>query len=96
MNAMNAQWAIVAVVVLASAVYAAWTLMPASLRRVLATAALKLPLPAVLATRIRSQAANASSCGCSGCDRNSLATKRAETATPAAARPITIHRRVRG
>jgi hypothetical protein len=93
---MNAQWAIVAVVVLASAIYAAWTLMPASLRRALATAALKLPLPAVVAARMRAHAANASSCGCSGCDRNPLSTKSTDTATMAAARPITLHRRIRG
>jgi hypothetical protein len=93
---MNAQSAIVAVVVLASAVYAAWTLMPASLRRTFATAALKLPLPAMIAARIRAHAANASSCGCSGCDRNPLSTKSTEAAATAAARPITIHRRIRG
>jgi hypothetical protein len=93
---MNAQWAIVAVVVLASAVYTAWTLMPASLRRALATAALRLPLPAVVAARMRSYATNASSSGCSGCARNPLSTKSTETAATTAARPITIHRRVRG
>jgi hypothetical protein len=93
---MNAQWAIVVVVVLASTVYAAWTLMPASLRRALATAALKLPLPAVAAARMRAHAANVSSCGCTGCDRNPLATKSSDRAATAATRPITLHRRIRG
>ncbi|HEY2559528.1 MAG TPA: DUF6587 family protein [Caldimonas sp.] len=93
---MNAQSAIVAVVVLASAAYAAWTLLPASLRRTLATAALKLPLPNVIAARVRAHAASASSCGCSGCDRNPLSTKSAAASPTPAARPITFHRRSRG
>jgi hypothetical protein len=93
---MNAQWSIVAVVVLASAVYVAWTLMPASLRRALARAALRLPLPSPIAARMRADAADASSCGCSGCDRNPLSTKSAAAAATTAARPITFHRRSRG
>jgi hypothetical protein len=93
---MTAQWAIVAIVVLASALYAAWTLMPASLRRALAAATLKLPLPTAIAARMRAQAANASSCGCSGCGRNPLSPKSTEAATTTATRPITLHRRIRG
>ena len=55
---MSLQSAIVAVVVVASAVYALWTLMPSSLRRVLATALLRLPLPHAIAARLRAHAAS--------------------------------------
>jgi len=93
---MNPQWAVVAVIVAVSAVYAAWTLMPASLRRVLATASLRLPLPHAIAARLRAHAENASSCGCSGCDRNPLAAPRENAEPKATVRPITVHRRLPG
>ena len=90
---MNAQWALVALIVGASALYAAWTLMPASLRRVVATAALRLPLPRTVAARMRAHAENASSCGCSGCDRNPLSAGRESDEPAPTVRPITVHRR---
>ncbi len=93
---MNAQSIVVALVVIASAIYAAWMLMPASLRRVLAAAALRLPLPAVVAARMRVHASAASSCGCSGCDRNPLAKTSAASAATPAIRPIKLHRRLPG
>ena len=93
---MNAQWAIVAAVVLASAVYAAWTLMPATLRRTLAAAALKLPLPNLVAARMRAELASSSSCGCRGCDRNPLSSRTTGVAAPTVTQPITLHRRTRG
>jgi hypothetical protein len=93
---MNAQWIVVAVVVFASAIYAAWTLMPASLRRLVATALLALPLPAAIAARLRDRAGDDSSCGCSGCDRNLLSRPGAGATAASAARPITLHRRTPG
>jgi len=91
---LTAQWLAVALVVAGSAMYAAWTLLPSSLRRVLAVAALKLPLPAAIAARMRAVATRASSCGCSGCDRNPLAGADAESRTMSAAQPIKLHRRL--
>jgi hypothetical protein len=91
---MSVQWAVVAVVVALSAAYAAWTLMPASLRRVLATASLRLPLPAPLARRMRAHAERADGCGCSGCDHNPGAAQRANAAVPV--QPIKLHRRIPG
>jgi len=85
------QWLVVAGVVAGSIVYAAWTLMPAALRRAVAGAALKLPLPTPLARRLRVHATATSSCACSGCDRNPL--PRSGPA-PVTARPITLHRRL--
>ena len=85
------QWLVVGAVVFGSALYATWTVMPAALRRAFAAAALKLPLPEWLARRLRAHATRASSCGCSGCDRNPL--PRGEQAS-VAARPITLHRRL--
>ena len=90
---MSAQWAIAAVVVVVSTICAAWTLMPASLRRVLAIASLRLPLPRAIAARMRAHAERTSACGCSGCDRNPLAGSAADPAAPAVVRPITLHRR---
>ena len=92
MNFVAAQWLVVALVVAASAMYATWTLLPASLRRVLAGAALRLPLPPPVAARMRAVATRAASCGCSGCDRNPL--PRADADAAPAARPITLHRRL--
>jgi hypothetical protein len=93
---LTAQWLAVALVVAGSAAYATWTLLPASLRRVVAAAALKLPLPATVAARMRAVATRASSCGCSGCDRNPLAGADAGTGKTTAAQPIKLHRRLPG
>jgi hypothetical protein len=89
---VTAQWVIVGLVVGVSAICVAWTLMPASLRRVLATLSLRLALPPAIAARMRAHAAGASSCGCSGCDRNESAASDASTATTLAVRPIALHR----
>jgi uncharacterized protein DUF6587 len=90
---LAAQWLVVAAVVLASTVYAAWALMPAALRRALAAAALRLPLPAPIAARMRVQATRVSSCGCAGCDGKGTAPGVAPS-PEAAARPIEFHRRL--
>jgi hypothetical protein len=91
-----AQWLVVALVVATSATYATWTLLPAPLRRGLAGALLKLPLPAAIATRVRAVATSASSCGCSGCDRNPLARNEADSEQAKAPQSITLHRRLPG
>ena len=92
---ITAQWLVVALVVAASATYAAWALIPASLRRGIAGVLLKLPLPAPLAARMRAVATSTSSCGCSGCDRNPLARADADSEF-AATKPIILHRRLPG
>ena len=92
---VSAQWLVVALVVVASTAYATWTLMPAALRRGLAAVLLKLPLPATIASRLRAVATSASSCGCSGCDRNPLP-RTSPDPKAADARPITLHRRLPG
>lgn len=93
---MNAQWVVVAVVVLVSAIYATWTLMPASLRRAFAAASLRLALPRAVEAWMRTHAETTSSCACSGCDRNSPAGSGATATPPATVRPITLHRRLPG
>ena len=92
---MTWQWTVAGAVVVGSAIYAVWTLMPSALRRALATALLGLPLPGAIAARLRLHAASASSCGCTGCDRNPLA-EPAAGAAPSTVRPITLHRRMPG
>ena len=85
---MIVQGFVVAVLVVACASYAAWTLMPAAARRAIAIALLKLPLPAALARRLSKHAVEASGCGCDGCDRSTLAKPK----EAGAAQPITFHR----
>jgi hypothetical protein len=86
---MAAQSLVVALIVLACTVYAAWTLMPAAARRAMATALLKLSLPEVLARPFRR--ATQSGGGCGGCDNcgdaDAKATKALQT--------VTVHRRSR-
>ena len=73
--------------------YAVWSLMPAALRRSAAAMLLRLPMPKVLATRLRKHAeAAASGCGCSGCDR----AEKKPSVAGGTAQPITFHRRPRG
>jgi hypothetical protein len=59
---------IVALLVVGCAVYASWKLMPAVARRSIASALLKLPLPAAFEGKMRKAATVASGCGCDGCD----------------------------
>ena len=84
---------IVALLVVGCAGYALWTLMPAALRRPLASALLaKLPvLPAALRRKLDAAARTAGGCGCDGCDHAAKPSK-AAPAEPQA-RPITFHPR---
>jgi hypothetical protein len=77
----------VALLVLGCSLYAAWTLMPAAARRVLATALLRWPWPAALSARLRKSAQAASGCGCDGCDRA------ASKAPAASVQKVTFHPR---
>lgn len=63
------QGIIVALIVGTGAVCALWTLLPAAARRALATQALRLPLPSVLAAPLRRAAQPGHGGGCDGCDR---------------------------
>ena len=88
---MHWQSLIVALIVTACSVYAAWTLMPSAARRTAAGWMLKLPLPSVLAAPFERAARAASGCGCDGCDRSEL--KPTAGGAPNAARPLTFHPR---
>jgi hypothetical protein len=59
---------LVGLIVAGCAVYAAWTLMPASWRRTSAGRALGLPLPKALRARAERLTRSAPGCGCDGCD----------------------------
>ena len=86
-----AQILIVALLVVACSLRAAWILAPASARRTVARALLAWPLPRVLATPLRKHAEAASAgCACDGCDGASASAKRA---TAPGVAPITFHRR---
>jgi hypothetical protein len=81
---------IVALLVVSCSVYAAWTLMPAGLRRAIAQRLLNWSLPALLARPLRRAMKPASACG--GCD--SCAGDAADKPAATASKPITIHRRL--
>ncbi len=82
---MSAQMLVVLVVVAACAVYAGWSLAPTVVRRPVARAALRLPLPVFMAGYFGRVALRASAgCGCDGCDAPPPAVKE---------QPIRIHRR---
>ena len=65
---MTLQIIVVALIVAACTSYAAWTLMPAALRRWLAMRLLALPLPERFASTMRKHATASSGCACDGCD----------------------------
>ena len=83
----------VALIVVACAAYAAWSLLPAGARRRIAASALRLPLPARLARRVGAAAQAASGCGCDGCDRSAL--KPSRQPEQASVHTVTFHPRAR-
>ena len=86
---MAAQDLIVALIVMACAAYAAWTLMPSTARRALAASLLKLPLPRAVARHV--QRATRATSGCSACDGCAAA---APKPAPGSATPLVFHRRL--
>jgi hypothetical protein len=91
-----AQTLIVALLVLACSLRAAWILAPKALRRRAARAMLAWPLPSRVASALRKHAADeGAGCACDGCDANA-APGAAAPARPAAGQtvPITFHRRL--
>ena len=85
---------IVAMLVLGCSTYAAWTLMPSAARRALATALLKLPLPAGMAAKMRRATVVSSGCGCDGCDHAPAKTA-PKSQLPAQPQVVTFHPRMR-
>ena len=89
---MNGQLVVVALVVAACAVYAAWTLAPRALRRRAATALLRRPWPVRIARFLERHAAADDGCACDGCDVANAKAK-AKTTARGEAHPITFHPR---
>ena len=85
---MDVQTTLVAIIVPACVLYAAWLLAPAGLKRRAAQRMLSAPLPRPVAAALQRLTVGANACGCDGCDS---AAKDASAA--AAAVPITLHRR---
>ncbi len=95
---MFLQSLVVALLVTACASYAAWTLAPAALRRTIALALLKLPLPRRLRVAMPWQSVASSSCACDGCDKAKAppaATQRAKPLSEGGVAPILFHPRTR-
>ena len=87
---MLLQSLIVALLVLGSALYALWSLLPGGARRALALQMLRWPLPAWAVRRLQRAAKPASGCG--GCDHCGDAGA-ASLAASGAAKVVTFHRR---
>jgi hypothetical protein len=84
---------VVALVVVACALHAAWSLAPVAARRAVAGRLLALPLPRRLAATLRRHAdATSAGCACDGCDKS--AAKAKTTAAPPGGAPITFHPRL--
>lgn len=81
------QTMIVALIVAGCALYAAWSLAPRGVRRVVALWLLARPLPRAVTARFRRHAASAGACGCDGCDRSPSArtTAKSEARAPSVA-----------
>ena len=94
---MIVQTLVVAAVVVSCAAYAVWTLMPASARRVLATALLKLSLPRPLAALMARHAVASSGCACDGCDKGKALADASAPPKPSipGVAPIVFHPRLR-
>jgi hypothetical protein len=87
-----AQTLIVALLVAACSLRAAWILAPAAARRSVARLLLAWPLPRSLVAPLKKHAqAAGDGCACDGCDKGSHA---GETKTAPAVAPITFHRRL--
>jgi hypothetical protein len=82
---MAAQVFIVALLVVSCTTYVAWTLMPAAARRLIAEAALRVPLPRWLAAPFLKATKPASACG--GCDNCG------DTPAKPALQPVKFHPR---
>jgi hypothetical protein len=85
---VDLQALLVALIVPACALYAAWRLAPAGLKQRVARRMLGKPMPRPVAAALQRAAGGASTCGCDGCDRVG-----SKPAAPAADAPITLHRR---
>ena len=90
------QTVIAVVLVVACAVYATWTLLPAAARRAVALALLERRLPEFAARFFRRHAAAASGCGCDGCDRNVASPPPATGKPPSEGAPLVFHPRRKG
>lgn len=92
------QTTIVIVLVACSVLHAGWTLMPRSIRQVLASKllALSLPLPELLSNRVQSAAVAHSGCGCHGCEHasNGNLSTSGQIAAPKA-QPVVFHHKPR-
>lgn len=83
---------IVAVIVAACTVYAAWALMPSALRRRLAQRIQHWPWPAAIGKHVRRATLAPTGCGCdAGCDAGG----KGKPASQAPSQPIHFHRKPR-
>jgi hypothetical protein len=73
--------------------YAAWTLMPQSVRRLLGRGLLRLPLPEALRSICQKADSAAVGCHCSGCDRATVKRGASQKTEPIAAKPVVFHPR---
>ncbi|HET7525176.1 MAG TPA: hypothetical protein VFK10_04470 [Burkholderiaceae bacterium] len=86
---MTAQWVTVAIIVPLCTLYAVWNLLGATARRRVSSWLASRPWPAAWQRRLAKMGADASACGCDGCD-NKPEPARPDEPTQAIVR---VHRR---
>ncbi|MHB8949096.1 MAG: hypothetical protein ACYC4S_08535 [Rhodoferax sp.] len=95
---MELQSFIVGLLVTGSFIYAAWSLMPQVVCRLLAQGLLRWPLPRAFAAFLQQAAQAQAGCNCSGCDRapaNLKKTNKPGAAQASATQPLVFHPRKR-
>lgn len=94
---MNIQSLTVALLVVLSFAYAAWTLMPQALRAGLARGRLRLPIPGWVRQRVVAASSVSVGCGCDGCHKAPASVAKAASPTkPVQAQPLVFHPRKLG
>jgi len=88
---VTVQWVAVSIIVPLCTLYAVWNLMGAGARRRVVSWLATLPWPAAWQQRLARRQADASACGCDGCD-NAADGRKAEPGAPSIVR---VHRRMR-
>ena len=92
---MLIQLLIVGLVVAASVIYAAWSLMPQMARRALARVLLRWPLPTRVSDFLAQATQRGGGCNCDGCERSSVKGVGGRRPDARTTKPLVFHPRQR-
>lgn len=90
---MKYEQLLVFALVAACFVYAAWQLLPQTIRRTLASALARLPLPARVGRYLIQAAQSVGACNCSGCGSAMVKRSSSQKTGQPAAQVLVFHRR---